>query len=186
MKKVRLEGWYQRRRLGGAGFIRPGIPVIACNDQVKRILHLVILGHKGYMFLLQQQHCKGLLGTTLYPELQVHPLSVVSPESPVMPMVWVQTSLYEDKYKSFNCFEFSQSFSAHGSTAVHTPMFLKEKTNCMSTDSCCKIVVEKIKEDSPYQEFASTAESMYREYFRGIFEKRIFCCPSTQSTRVKL
>lgn len=75
MKKVKLDGWYQRR--GGAGFIRPGIAVFAGDDRAKHTAHHgspCHPGHKGYSFLLQQEHCKGLLQAMLYPELWVRPL----------------------------------------------------------------------------------------------------------------
>lgn len=69
MKKVRLDGWYQRR--GGAGFIRHGIAVAACNDQAKHTAHHSLPCHPGLQgcsFLLQQEHCKGLLEAMVYPE----------------------------------------------------------------------------------------------------------------------
>lgn len=69
MKKVRLDGWYQRRE--GAGFIRHGIAVAACNDQAKHTAHHGLPCHSGLQgcsFLLQQEHCKGLLEAMVYPE----------------------------------------------------------------------------------------------------------------------
>lgn len=58
MKKVRLDGWHQR--LGGAGFITPGMAVFGCDDQAKHRAHHGLPchpGHKGCSFLLEQEHC---------------------------------------------------------------------------------------------------------------------------------
>ena len=73
MKMVRKDSWYQRR-LGGAGFIRPGIPVVACNDQAKHVARCGLPCHpgpQGLQLSTTASTLRGLLGAMFYPEPRV-------------------------------------------------------------------------------------------------------------------
>lgn len=113
MKKVRLDGWHQR--LGGAGFIRPGILVFACDSQVKHTAHHGFPchpGHKGYSFLLEQTaRGKGLMQAMLYPELWVRTTGFALQKSKGMLLlskeVWENFPMTRENYLMYsklNCF----------------------------------------------------------------------------------
>lgn len=81
-KETRSGRIYQRRRLGVPGFIRPGIPVIACNGQVKHVECCGLPCHPAPQGLqLSTTASTGLLGAMFYPEPRVRTVVVLLPDT---------------------------------------------------------------------------------------------------------
>lgn len=113
---ARKDSWYQKRRLGKVGFIRPGIPVIACNVQVKHIECHGLPCHPGPQGLqLSTTTSTGLLGAMFYLEPRVRTTSFAWKKSKAYPVAFLRSTRraflwvkYLIQY-NLNCFTYFNS-----------------------------------------------------------------------------